>query len=86
MGCPAKKNPVFIREKKNLIVGTLFPFYLFVVAVFHACFPLMFVFLLYVIAMLPDSFSPGTDLVPLMNIVTMLRILYLIQSYVLVMN
>lgn len=39
MGCPAKKNPVFIREKKNLIVGTLFLFFLFVVAVFSCLFP-----------------------------------------------
>jgi hypothetical protein len=61
MGCPAKKNPVFMREQKNLIGGTLFLF-LFV-AVFHACFPFMFVFLLYVIATLPDSSSPGPDLV-----------------------
>ena len=39
MGCPAKKNPVFIREKKNLIVGTLFPFFSFCCCSFSCLFP-----------------------------------------------
>lgn len=68
MGYPAKKNPVLVIYQVEEKFDRWKTFFLFAfVCVIRACLEFMFVFLLYVIASLPDSFSPGPDLGSLMK-------------------